>query len=362
MTTIDLDLAGKPSYYGVCSPDNTHVSPVYVVEGNYDNPRLGKHTPQEFAGTGFPFEELLKVEPSPIAKQSYGVGGLVIRFFKGTASRIERASAFIVARGVVVTARHALIPPVELEEGWMLHSIHFVDQPSLYSEDVRDTDNCDPYFKARPLGNVVIDKGQEIVVTSKGPKAWSTKYDAIFLEVEKMDFEPTKIFYPATPTTANNTGNKGEVGAIGYPVSPPTYILPFLFPRNFLLPNEAMLINNSDITDLQRHAVNNIFRLDRRSVTPGTIVGFTDWNHFTQDSMICFELSILGGFSGGPVVLLQDSRLFISIVAGAFNQENFNVGVSVNHPLFVADYIKYVVPKFKNEIPELVQKFIDFHS
>lgn len=66
------------------------------------------------------------------------------------------------------------------------------------------------------------------------------------------------MFFPASPKVLAQIDNKGEVGAVGFPGRPPTYILPFIFPRHFALPGEEKLQKTSDVVEARRVAVNGI--------------------------------------------------------------------------------------------------------
>ena len=83
-----------------------------------------------------------------------------------------------------------------------------------------------------------------------------------------------------------------------------------------------------------------IFSPGNLSVSPGLLLGF-------NSSVLATEFSTVKGFSGSPVVLLKNPRMFVGIHYRGRKGKNYGLSVSCSDPGFYTLYINNVVPKLK---------------
>jgi hypothetical protein len=93
-----------------------------------------------------------------------------------------------------------------------------------------------------------------------------------------------------------------------------------------------------------------IFKIGNLSVSPGRLVA-------CNLSVVACEVATTPGFSGSPVCLLENPRMFIGIHSRGRNGKNYGLSVSVKDPGFYHLYSTLVVPELR--IAELCQEDID---
>jgi len=363
------DLTGEPSTYGVVVPDpETHfVAPLYRVEGSIGARRLGRNSSPKYTTEALlTFEEPLRPDSATelaLASKTDCVGALVVVFINQNGEKsIEVGSAFSIAPSLLATARHLLFHPSGVP-GWMIHSVHFVMKDTLIIATVREKDDSFPNYKCDLISDldVASEVPEDKVQTSTGIRDWPTKYDIVFLGVSVKVYELVGCLVPFSCQQV-----PPFVSSVGYPMPPKPRTVPYLFPTAATLPGEDRLISASKIIDLRNEALNQLFVFNNKMVSPGKVMDMHDnWSDLAHQNMLRLQLSVIGGISGGPCIVTLAPDQFVAILAGAFNCENFNVGVSVFHPLFVVEYLERVIPEFieyQKPPPAAAKAFVDSHK
>ncbi|KAL0476762.1 hypothetical protein AKO1_002784 [Acrasis kona] len=116
--------------------------------------------------------------------------------------------------------------------------------------------------------------------------------------------------------------------------------------------DEAVLL--SSITSLFN-------RYNKRSLSPGNVL------EGVSNRIFPHSCSTVQGASGSAVVSLEHIGFFNGVHIGGWTKaqlvdNNYNVAISVNHPVFVVEYAKNVLPLISDDLKTLINTFLSKHA
>jgi len=370
MTEEEPIALGEPIPYGVVVShfelevglQTSRTFPVYLVQGSRKKRVLIRFTPDTIAGAPHDCEKPLTIaeSSSPLAIASNCVGAIVCVFqnIKGE-QKTKVGSAFSVAPGILITAKHNL---VDLDEkGWSIAQIVFSPKTSakhLVRNALKGIENLANYHRCSLISNVQADFEKEKVTTSLGPKEWMIAYDVAFLSVSEEVYDEFGYLSPFS----QHDESSPLISLIGYPGDPPARFLDAAFPTLWTYRGDTAKATTDQLRRVKDQYLRLIFSYDDKCVSPGEVLDFTGtWisvlNQTTK--MLRLAASSLNGISGGPCVHTLHPTRFVGILAGSFAGENCNFAVSVSHPAFAIEYLERVLPAFikKKIVPATVMSY-----
>jgi hypothetical protein len=106
---------------------------------------------------------------------------------------------------------------------------------------------------------------------------------------------------------------------------------------------------------------------NRKSYSPGHILDPISHENCIKHSLIPHSCSALPGSAGSMISVLKDVNYFCGIHVGGWKNENeeeynYNLAVSVNHPVFVIEYALSVFPTLSTEQQEYARPFLSKHA
>ncbi|KAL0484366.1 hypothetical protein AKO1_005069 [Acrasis kona] len=273
-----------------------------------------------------------------VSKLGQFCASLIITYENG---HMNFASVFRIGSNFWCTARHNTLPE-DLTES-PVKTLHL-----LLSEDIPGVgDSNDPDYSGKLVECDILVPDNRFHgvydlddVDPRSGLDRADKSDFVFLLSESDNLTGALLPY------SDELKSMDQVGVLGYN-------LPVV---------ESILERMFGDEHVRLSTIVNLFnRFNKKSLSPGNILDGV------SDRIFPHSCSTLHGASGSPVVSLSQVGFFCGIHIGGWSKSqvennNYNMACSVNHPAFVLEYVKNVLPLLDDKERSQIAPYLKKHE